>query len=166
METFASHLITIFAPHPDILDQEHIRQVENSLLVPLQLSFPPKAINPTEVENIIIQLPKKKAPGYDLITSEILRHLPKKALIFLTQIYNAVLRTTYYPALWKFTNIVMIPKPNKPTHIPSSYRPIGLLPVMGKILEKLLLSRLIPILESQNIIPDHQFGFRSHHSTT
>ena len=67
--------------------------------------------------------------------------------------------------MWKFTKIIMIPKPSKPTHILSSYRPIGLLPVMEKIVEKLLLHRLYPTLESQNIIPDHQFGFRSHHST-
>jgi hypothetical protein len=36
---------------------------------------------------------------------------------------------------------------------------------MEKILEKFLLPRLYPTLESQKIIPDHQYGFRSHHST-
>ena len=60
---------------------------------------------------------------------------------------------------------MMIPKPNKPTNLPSSNRPIGILPTMEKILEKLLLKRLYPILESQNTISDHQFGFRSLYST-
>jgi hypothetical protein len=59
----------------------------------------------------------------------------------------------------------MIPKPNTPTHLPSSYRSIGLLPIKGKILEKLILKCLYPILDSQNTILDHQFGFRSLHST-
>jgi len=59
----------------------------------------------------------------------------------------------------------MIQKPNKPPQSPTSYRPISLLPILGKMFEKLLLRRLYPLLESQNIIPNHQFGFRSEHST-
>ncbi|KAL1124637.1 hypothetical protein AAG570_001261 [Ranatra chinensis] len=58
------------------------------------------------------------------------------------------------------------PDPSSPKHFvrssvqpeSSSYRPISLLPLLSKVLEKLL-------LESQNIIPSHQFGFRSNHST-
>jgi hypothetical protein len=65
----------------------------------------------------------------------------------------------------KFSTITMIHKSNKPSHLPNSYRPICLLPIMSKILVKLLLRRLYLILESQNIIPNHQFGFRSQHST-
>ena len=60
----------------------------------------------------------------------------------------------------------MIQKPSKPTHLPSSYRPISLLPLLGKVLEKLLLRRIYPIIDSLKIIPDHQFGFRAKHSTT
>ena len=59
----------------------------------------------------------------------------------------------------------MITLPNKSTHILLSYPPTGLLPIMGKILDKLLLNCLIPILESQNIIPDNQFQFGTHHPT-
>lgn len=57
----------------------------------------------------------------------------------------------------------MIYKKGKPLHSPSSYRPISLLPIMAKVFEKLFLSRLYPILDP--LIPSHQFGFRSSHST-
>jgi hypothetical protein len=36
---------------------------------------------------------------------------------------------------------------------------------MSKLFEKLLIKRLKPIIERKNLIPNHQFGFRSKHST-
>jgi hypothetical protein len=39
-------------------------------------------------------------------------------------------------------------------------RPISLLPILSKVYEKRLLSRLLPIIENRRLIPDHQFGFR------
>jgi hypothetical protein len=46
----------------------------------------------------------------------------------------------------------------------TSHRPISLLPIISKVLEKLLLNRLLPIITEGGLIPNHQFGFR-HHST-
>ena len=57
----------------------------------------------------------------------ILLILPKRAIIFITYLFNAVLRTTYFPLLWKL-KVKMIPKPLKLLHLPTSYRPICLLP--------------------------------------
>lgn len=59
----------------------------------------------------------------------------------------------------------MIPKPDKKHEDPSSYRPISLLPVTSKILESLIISRLMPIIKEKQLIPDHQFGFRHYHGT-
>jgi hypothetical protein len=59
----------------------------------------------------------------------------------------------------------MILKPGKqPTEV-TSYRPISLLSIISKILEKLLLHRLLSDSHSQDWIPPHQFGFRKVHST-
>ncbi|KAL1116709.1 hypothetical protein AAG570_005181 [Ranatra chinensis] len=160
---FGTHLSNIFVPHPDNPDPTHTRTVLNDLDSPLPMSVPPPAFSPSEVKYAISKLPTKKAPGFDLITSTILRQLPKKAILFLTYIYNSVLRTTYFPLLRKFSQIKMIPKPNKPAKLPSSYRPISLLPLLGKLLEELLYKRLVILLDP--IIPDHQFGFRNSHST-
>jgi hypothetical protein len=59
----------------------------------------------------------------------------------------------------------MILKPVKnPTDV-TSYRPISRLPILGKVLEKLLLNKLNQEANPQNWITDHQFGFRRAHST-
>jgi len=47
-----------------------------------------------------------------------------------------------------------------------NYRPISLLSVFDKILEKLMYTRLINYLNVNNILYDYQFGFRRYHSTT
>ncbi|KAL1129360.1 hypothetical protein AAG570_013887 [Ranatra chinensis] len=163
-QLFANHLRSIFQPSPES-DPIHSHQVQEYLDSPLPLTLPPSPFSPSEVTYAIQHLPRKKSPGYDLITGEILRHLPRRAILFLTYLYNAILRTTYFPLLWKFAHIKMIPKPNKLHTEPFAYRPISLLPIFSKLFEKLFLKRLVPIFESQNIIPSHQFGFRPFHST-
>jgi hypothetical protein len=56
-------------------------------------------------------------------------------------------------------------KPGKPPHVPTSYRPISLLPILSKVLEKLLFQRLIHTVENELMLPDHEFGFRHRQST-
>lgn len=107
----------------------------------------------------------KKAPGFDLITGQILKMLPRKGIVKLTNLINASFRLKYVPRQWKVTEIIMIPKAGKPPNEISSYRPISLLPVISKLFEKLYIKRLKPIIEQKKLIPDHQFGFREHHST-
>jgi hypothetical protein len=162
-EQFGQHLQDTFRPndtdhqlHPDIHD---------FLETPLQLSFPPKTISPREVSCAIHSLPIGKAPGYDLITAKILRQLPRKSILFLTYVYNSILRTSHFPIQWRYSVVVLFPKPGKPHHLPSSYRPISLLSLLSKLFEKLLLPRLMEHLDSANSIPEHQFGFRNSHST-
>lgn len=107
----------------------------------------------------------QKAPGYDLITGEVLKQLPRKGLVKLTRIINASLRFRYLPMLWKVAEMIMVPKPGKSPNEVSSYRPISLLPIMSKLFEKLLLKRLKVVIEENGVIPNHQFGFRDRHST-
>jgi len=136
--------------------------VDSSLNSPLPMSLPAKNTSLGEIEHIIKQLPIKKSPGHDLISNVITKNLPKKIIIFLSHIFNAIFRLSYFPNTWKYSVVILIPKPNKPPQDPASYRPISLLPTFSKIVEKILLKRLIHI---KNIIPHTQFGFRSKHST-
>lgn len=158
-EGFAKHLENIFQPHEcqlrETLD-ENITQILEDVT----------PTSPTEVANEIKNnLNLKKAPGFDLITGEIIKQLPRKATVKLTNIINAAFRLKYVPKLWKVAEVIMIPKPGKPPHLITSYRPISLLPIMSKLFEKLLLKRLKLIIEKKKLIPNHQFGFRSEHST-
>lgn len=126
-------------------------------------------ITPTsknEIKKVIKDcISAKKAPGFDLITGNILKALPQKAIVKLSHLINASFRLQYVPQLWKIAEVIMIPKPGKSPHEVTSYRPISLLPVLSKLFEKILVRRLNPIIEHRNLIPNHQFGFRNKHST-
>jgi hypothetical protein len=52
-----------------------------------------------------------------------------------------------------------------PPHVPTSCRPINLLPILFKVLEKLLLEHLLLIVQNKQLLPDHQFGFQQGQST-
>jgi len=125
-----------------------------------------KLATTTEVKNEIKNnINPKKSPGFDLITGEVLQQLPKKAIVKITNLINAAFRLKSVPRPWKAAEVIMIPKPVKPPHEAASYRSISLLPVMSKLLDKLLIKRLKPIIERKNLIPNHQFGFRNKNST-
>jgi hypothetical protein len=127
-----------------------VEAVEAQLLKePLKIIQPIKFLAPKEMQNIIQKgLNPRKAPGYDLIIGRILKEMPRKGIVHLTTICNAIIRTGYFPVQWKVAQIIMILRPGKPLEEASSYRPIILLPVMSKIFERAMFKRLCPILEA------------------
>lgn len=142
------------------VDMEVSRRLHNDTEDPIRNT------NIKEVTEIIKQTNKKKAPGPDKITNNHLKNLQKRQLEAITNIANAVLKLRTFPNQWKTAHIVMIPKPDKPKTNPNSYRPISLLSLLGKVVEKIILRRLQDDIEDKNAIPDIQFGFRHSHSAT
>jgi len=107
----------------------------------------------------------KKFPGIDLIMAEAARCLPKKDILLLTYIYNAIVRLSYFTILWKFSQIIIFAKSNKPPDIPTSYRPINLLHYISKIYEGLIRKWISSHILSDIILPSSHFDFRAKHST-
>lgn len=69
----------------------------------------------------------------------------------------------YIPDCFKTAQILIIKKWKKPKSEVKSYRSISLLPIVSKLLEKLLLKRILPTIAEK--IPAHQFGIRRKHFT-
>ena len=158
---FATHLADVFRAEQGHTDDD----VEDFITAPCQMSPPIRAFTPTEVKAELTRLNSRKAPGYDLITGQILKRLPRKTIVLLTVVFNRMLTLSYFPVLWKYAEIIMIPKPGKPPHEPTSYRPISLLPITSKLFERLLLLRINEEHDPSTLLPSHQFGFRERHST-
>lgn len=129
-EVFVNHLAAVFTPNPSLVNHDEIQECIDS---PNQLSPPIKPFTPSKVSKIIKRLKLCKARGYDLITGKVLKELPRKAILYLTLIFNSILRIEYFPAQWKFSEIIMIAKPGKPHNQASCYRPISLLPIISKL---------------------------------
>ena len=78
--------------------------------------------------------------------------------------YNWFLTQGIFPTVLKMGNITPVHKKGDPRYF-DNYRPVSTLPIFGKILEKLIYSRLYGYLTAMNTIYDRQFGFRKLHST-
>lgn len=155
---FAIHLANTFKPH------ESTNELTFSEVTQEDVTITPFTTRDVEYE-INHGLKPNKSPGFDLITTEVLRRLPLKAVIKLTDIMNACIVLKHVPTIWKTSEVIMIPKPGKDPYNVSSYRPISLLPMLSKLFEKLFIKRLKVIVQAKNLIPNHQFGFREEHST-
>jgi hypothetical protein len=84
----------------------------------------------------------KKAPGEDGITGEIYKSTFEIFLSYITAIYNGRLKRGIFPLRWKMAGLIPITKPGKEiSEDVSKYRPISLLNLGGKVLEKALINR-------------------------
>ena len=77
---------------------------------------------------------------------------------------NLSFRTGKFPTDWKKGVIIPLPKDGD-LSICNDYRPISLLPVLGKIIEKIYHSRLMSYIEDNHILTEKQGGFRKNNST-
>ena len=103
---------------------------------------------------------RNTAPGRDKIFYAYLKHLPPPILSYLADIYSTCLKLAYFPPLWKKGTTILLPKPHKDHTNPQNYRPITLLPALGKTFERIINTRLQSHIESNALLPDSQSGFR------
>lgn len=76
-----------------------------------------------------------------------------------TYLFNCVCTSGIYPASWKEALVVPIFKSGNKSKV-NNYRPISLLPLLSKIMEKLLHKRLLCFLNVSNFFTECQSGFR------
>ena len=82
---------------------------------------------------------------------------------WLRDFLSSCLRRLKISKIWRRALVVAIPKPGKPVGDPKSYRPISLLCVPYKILERLIYARVEPLIDP--LLPKEQAGFRRGKST-
>ena len=100
------------------------------------------------------------APGLDGIPVRVLQRCIHTLLPWLMRIFSGSLRSGHYPLVWRTACVIALRKPGKSSYdTPRSYRPISLLPSMGKILESIVARRLVRSLESRGCLSTAQCGF-------
>lgn len=123
-------------------------------------------ITELEIDKAIRKLKNNKAPGIDMFHNEVLKCLwfKKGAAIFNS--FNNCLRETCFPSDWKIAELIFILKDkNKDRSKLNSYRPIALLPTIGKVYERIIMDRIRACYEDLGLDSERQFGFRKKKST-
>ena len=131
----------------------------------LKQSFFFSPIIETEVLEEINNLPTGKSPGIDGIPSKVIKASVTPILGPLTHIYNCSFQQGIVPSPFKVAKTIPIHKKND-KRLPGNFRPISLLIIFNKLLEKLVHKRIYSFLNSNQLLNKFQFGFRKNHSTT
>ena len=102
------------------------------------------------------------APGISGIGYKLLKWAFASSPSRFTDLFNGCLTHGIHP--WHTAKVIPVPKPGKPDYgVAAAYRPISLLECCGKLLEKIVASRVLHDASLHPILPSHQFGSRSHH---
>ena len=78
-------------------------------------------------------------PGYDNIHPEFLGQLGPRALAWLAQLFTRMLCEHRIPKIWRQAKVIALEKPGKDPHLAANYRPISLLSMCYKLLERTIL---------------------------
>ena len=136
-----------------------IRRTEESILLMNS------KIQKQEIEEMMKNMMPLKAPGEDGIQPFAIKEGWEETRDMLLELYNKIWIGGEYPSEWNEGIIIPFPKNQEEYPKPKDFRPITLLSVMGKGLEKIVLKRLQKLNRTFSVIPDSQWGFQAGKST-
>ena len=127
--------------------------------------WPWPQLSPKEVKNAISSSSAVKAPGPDRIGFAIIQQAYAAIPHIFTRVYSVFFHHGYHPKCWRKAIGVVIPKPKKDDYSnPKSYRVIALLNCLGKVLEKIIATRLSYLANISELLHDTQLGSRKQRS--
>ena len=155
---FAKSWITLVPPLSSEQDQ-HFSELDYTFLDDLTCTE-------EEVYHLLKTLNSSKAAGPDGISVRMLKETASATAPSLTDLFNNSISEGCFPACWKIANVVPIPKSSSQKSSPCGYRPISLLSIISKILEKHVYSIIYDYLLEHHPIACNQWGFQSGKSCT
>ena len=133
--------------------------------MPSDCSFTLRETHCSFVQRLICSLHGvNKATGLDGISARLLKEAGPVIVRSLTHIINLSVRSGYFPDKWKISKVLPVYKENIKSDA-NNYTPISILPIVSKIIEKVIFNQFYEYLISKNLLADSQHGFRRMYST-
>lgn len=121
-------------------------------------------MSPEEVSEIIAGLKNTKSTGMDFIDTWVVKLVASELLPAITHIVNISISQAEFPLPWKISKVVPLLKKGDPL-LTKNYRPVALLPIFSKILEKAVFLQVVKYLESNCLLNPNHHGCRQGHNT-
>ncbi|EAQ83005.1 hypothetical protein CHGG_10823 [Chaetomium globosum CBS 148.51] len=121
-----------------------------------------------DIEVTLSRISPWKAPGEDLLPTGLLKAYGYPLFRVLAVLTETCFRLGWFPGGFKRAKTVVLQKPGKTPETyrtPGGYRPIALLPTVGKVIEALVAKRVTGAAEAYGLLPAEQMGCREHRST-
>ena len=144
----------------------NIDQQKNVILGPPHgtACFKPEPVDLTTIILVIKELNSTNAFGSDGIPFKFIKDSLPVTIVYILVIINTSIVTSTFPSKWKQPHVLPFFKSGDKEEA-CNYRPISLLPILSKILEKVVALQLMHYLENNHILSNHQHGFRPMLST-
>jgi hypothetical protein len=117
-----------------------------------------------EIIKIIKELETKNSSGHDLLSNRMLKKEMSWFATILPSLINSSMEEGIFPKVLKKATVIPVFKKGEKDNM-NNYRPISLLPVMSKVFEKVINTRITKVLDNKGYIDENQYGFRKNHST-
>ena len=127
-------------------------------------SFYASPVTTDELKKLFSNL-KDCASGWDNFESKVIKFSYNEICLPFMHICNGSLLTGVFPKQMKTAKVIPLFKGGDPMEF-NNYRPISILPIFSKVLERIMYNRLIAYLDKYNILNKYQFGFRKDHSAS
>ena len=127
------------------------------------VTFDIKPLNQTYVQNQLSTLDISKATGLDDLSAKMLRLSSHIIAAPLTQIFNLSIETKMFPDILKNAKVTPCFKKGDKTD-KTNYRPISILPIISKIIERHISDQVKEYLNRHKLLYERQSGFRNNHS--
>ena len=132
-----------------------------------QCTFQIQVVTEQETMKIIDSLNNSSSTGVDYIDSQTIKLVKNEIVRAVTKIINLSIETSTFPTIYKQSQIIPLKKKPSLNDLEcSSFRPVNLLPIPGKIIEKAVFNQLVKYLEDNRLINPNHHGGRKGHSTT
>ena len=120
--------------------------------------------NCNEISRLLSQLNSKTSSAYDLVSNKTLKATKEVICPYLEVLFNKCLNEGVFPAAFKTAEVIPLYKGGDKMDL-NNFRPISLLPAIGKLFEKLLAIRVIKFFNKHELFTSEQFGFRAKFAT-